>query len=133
MTILRADPRAWQATVSEWAARLHPYAWAATVVLWAAAVILWLDRFQGAIQFPFRGWLTDWHVYAAGARDLLDGTLYTVPLVSPYPIPVDAFNLPPASALTAIPFLVLPDEVAERFAAVMDQAIPIIERTLKKP
>jgi len=32
--------------------------------------------------------------------------------VSPYPIPVDAFNLPPASALTAIPFLVLPDEVA---------------------
>jgi hypothetical protein len=85
-------------------------------------VVLWLDRFADVTRVRPRGWLTDWHVYAAGARDLLAGTLYHVPLVSDYPIPVDAFNLPPASAVTPIPFLLLPDSVAGPLFIVLNLA-----------
>jgi hypothetical protein len=101
-----------QAAVSHWLARLSPYAWAAAVLLWASSVVIWLDRFVDLAPVPIRQWLNDWHVYAAGGRDLLAGTLYQVPLVSDYPIPVDAFNLPPASAAMAVPLLALPDQVA---------------------
>jgi hypothetical protein len=57
-------------------------------------------------------WLYDWHVYAAGARDLIDGALYYVPLTSPYPIPVDSFNYPPIAALVVVPLLPFSDFIA---------------------
>ena len=46
----------------------------------------------------------DWRVYVAGARDLLDRTLYRESLyVDGLPLPVTEFNLPPLSALWAVP------------------------------
>src|SRR5688500_983747 len=46
----------------------------------------------------------DWHVYLAGARDLLDGTLYRVSLsLEGLPMPVSQFNYPPGSAVMAVP------------------------------
>ena len=51
----------------------------------------------------------DWHVYATGAADLVERELYRVPLVGPA-MPVDQFNLPPMSALWAVPLLPLPLE-----------------------
>lgn len=46
----------------------------------------------------------DWHVYLSGARDLLDGSLYRVPLsLDGLPMAVTQFNYPPGSALLAVP------------------------------
>ncbi|MCV0404489.1 MAG: glycosyltransferase 87 family protein [Chloroflexi bacterium] len=57
-------------------------------------------------------WLYDWHVYAAGAHDVISGELYREPLVFPgWPLPVNAYNLPPASAVWAIPFISVPESV----------------------
>ncbi len=54
----------------------------------------------------------DWHVYLAGAHDLVDGTLYTKALaLGTYPLSSPEFNLPPLSALWALPLLPLPVEV----------------------
>ena len=58
-------------------------------------------------MFPGREFLLDWHVYAAGSRQLLDGTLYAGSLTSPFEIPVNSFNLPPGAAVLATPFVVL--------------------------
>jgi hypothetical protein len=111
-----------RALARAWLIRLSPYAWAATILLWASSVVIWLDRFMDLTRVPLPAWLNDWHVYAAGARDLLAGTLYQVPLVSDYPIPVNAFNLPPASAVTPIPFLLLPDNAAGTLFVVVNLA-----------
>ncbi len=51
----------------------------------------------------------DWHVYWAGAHDLLDGDLYGVPLdAGGARLSTPDFNLPPLSAVAAIPLLGLP-------------------------
>ena len=68
------------------------------------AIWIWVDRFLSLLVAHSKGWLFDWHVYAAAAKDLVQGELYRVPLVSAFPIPVTGFNYPPGSALTAIPF-----------------------------
>jgi hypothetical protein len=82
------------------------------VLAWVLATALWVS-FLAIQQFSARyTWLLDWHVYAAGARDLLDRTLYQTPLESAYRLPVDAFNYPPLSAAVAVPFLGLPDQLA---------------------
>lgn len=52
----------------------------------------------------------DWHVYAAGGLDLVERTLYRVPLEG-LVMPVDQFKLPPMSALWAVPLLPLPIEI----------------------
>ena len=53
----------------------------------------------------------DWHVYAAGGLDLMDRTLYREPLyLGGLSLPVDRFNLPPLSAIWALPLLWLPIE-----------------------
>ena len=54
----------------------------------------------------------DWRVYAVGARDLLDRTLYreSLQLDGP-PLPVSEFSLPPLSAVWALPLAGLPVEV----------------------
>jgi hypothetical protein len=58
-------------------------------------------------------WLVDWHVYAAGAADLVERTLYrTVLTYPPHPLPVSEFNLPPMAAALAVPFRLLPDPIA---------------------
>lgn len=85
---------------------------ALTALAWAVAGVVWVDRLVAVAYEGYKGWLVDWHVYAAGAQNLLDGTLYSVPLTSPYRIPVDTFNLPPAAAAMAVPFLAVPDSVA---------------------
>lgn len=57
-------------------------------------------------------WLLDWHVYAAGARDLLDGTLYRTSLVYPgQQLPVADFNLPPMAAAWATPLIWMPHDM----------------------
>lgn len=51
----------------------------------------------------------DWHVYWAGARDLLDGDLYRTPLdAAGLALSTPDFNLPPMSAVWAVPFLPFP-------------------------
>ena len=83
-----------------------------TAGLWVIAVGAWIVRIGRVLgPEPFRPWLLDWHVYAAGGQDFLARTLYHVPLESPYNIPVSSFNLPPAAAVTVLPFLVFPDDV----------------------
>jgi Glycosyltransferase family 87 len=87
--------------------------WLVTSMCWASAGMLWLFFVATQQSRPLPGtWLLDWHVYAAGARDFVDGTLYWVPLQSAHHLPIDQFNYPPLSAILAIPFLPLPDAVA---------------------
>ncbi|MGH2463037.1 MAG: glycosyltransferase family 87 protein [Candidatus Limnocylindria bacterium] len=50
----------------------------------------------------------DWRAYATGAGQLLDRTLYRIPLdAGEAPLPLDVFNLPPLAAAAALPFLAL--------------------------
>ncbi len=84
--------------------------WVLTAELWAIAVLAWIAYIRN--QFggdPFRSWLLDWHVYAAGSRDFLSRDLYHVPLESTFPIPVSSYNMPPASAVITLPFITVPD------------------------
>lgn len=54
----------------------------------------------------------DWHVYRAGASDLLARDLYRVPLDSQgLTLSTPHFNLPPSSAAWAVPLLALPVSV----------------------
>jgi len=53
---------------------------------------------------PQLAWQYDWHVYVAGARDLLERDLYRTPLtLDGHPMPVDVFNQTPLTALWALP------------------------------
>ena len=87
------------------------WSWLPALILWAWAVIAWIARLLEQATDPFRTWLYDWHAYVAGAQQLLAGDLYRVELVSDYPIPLNAFNMPPGSALVAVPFVPFPDTV----------------------
>ena len=50
----------------------------------------------------------DWRAYATGAAQLLDHSLYRVPLdAGTAPLPLDTFNMPPLAAAAALPFLPL--------------------------
>jgi hypothetical protein len=91
--------------------RLAPWSWIPAVVLWVTAIWIWLDRLVGVLLQGYNGWLFDWHVYLAAARDFVNHDLYKVPLVYDVRLPVSSFNYPPGSAAAAVPFLVLPDEV----------------------
>ncbi|MDQ3879638.1 MAG: DUF2029 domain-containing protein [Chloroflexota bacterium] len=75
----------------------------ASMTVFALAVSRGVMR--SAVTFQF-----DWHVYATGASDLVDRSLYRVPLTGPA-APVDWFNLPPMSALWPLPLLPLPLEI----------------------
>ena len=75
--------------------------WIISVALWAA----YLLHPHGS------SYLLDYHVHAAGAWDLLDGTLYRAELAHPGRLPVDRFNYPPLAAAIAVPFAWLPDAV----------------------
>lgn len=78
----------------------------------ALGVLGWLS-FAFVTQFAITtGWQLayrlarhyDWHVYLAGARDLLDGSLYRVPVfLDGLPVPVTQFNMPPGAAVLALP------------------------------
>src|SRR5688572_33129944 len=92
--------------------RLAPWSWVPALILWAVAVIAWLTRLLTQASEPHRNWLFDWHVYSAGARDFVAGDLYKIVLASPFPIPVDAYNMPPGSAVITLPLLIFPDEIA---------------------
>jgi Glycosyltransferase family 87 len=82
-----------------------------SLAIWISAGLIWAF-FITTLQFaPTDTWLLDWHVYAAGARDFLDGSLYATPLESVYRLPVSEFNYPPLSAIAVIPLLLLPDSV----------------------
>ncbi len=80
-------------------------AWISAACMWLTA--LWIQQFA-----PRFDWLYDWHVYAAGAGDLVTHDLYHSPLTSGFPIPVDVFNLPPLAAAIVVPLMPLPDQVA---------------------
>jgi hypothetical protein len=80
-------------------------AWGASLLAWAVQITV--QQFD-----PIPTWLYDWHVYAAAARGMLEGTLYFEPLSSTFLLPVTVFNYPPLSALVVAPLLLLPDQVA---------------------
>lgn len=85
------------------------------VLCWQLVAALTVSVVLLGIMLPEPGiaWLYDWHVYAAGAHDLIGGDLYRVPLrFSGWPLPVDTYNLPPLSAVWPLPLLWLPDEPA---------------------
>lgn len=96
------------------------YAFAVTALLATLGTLCWVAgvgqaayviRFVTERNLPI--WLYDWHVYAAGAQDLVQGSLYRTPLTyPPHPLPVSDFNLPPLAAAWATPLLVLPDSLA---------------------
>ena len=98
-------------SLGAWLSRLSAWSWILALALWMVACVAWADRLVRQIFDPYRHLFYDWHVYAAGSRDFVAGNLYTVELVSPYPIPVNAYNMPPGSALITIPFLVFPDAI----------------------
>lgn len=53
-------------------------------------------------------WLYDWNVYHAAAGDLIDRTLYRMPLLEPgHALPIGTFNYPPLAAGWALPLLPL--------------------------
>ena len=79
--------------------------WVSSACIWVAW--LWIQQFA-----PRFDWLYDWHVYAAGARDLVAHDLYHSPLTSGFSLPVDAFNYPPLAAAIVVPLMPLPDQVA---------------------
>jgi hypothetical protein len=79
---------------------------------WAASLVAWVVQITVQQFDPIPTWLYDWHVYAAAARAFLEGTLYSEPLTSAFPLPVVVFNYPPLSAILVAPLLVLPDQVA---------------------
>lgn len=82
-----------------------------TLAIWASTGLVWVFVLVAANIGGTGSWLLDWHVYAAGGRDFLDGTLYSIPLKSAYELPVSAFNYPPLSAISVIPLLVFTDAV----------------------
>ena len=93
-------------------ARVPTWVWIVlTIGLWAASAYAWYARFDALADRPFRLFLLDWHVYAAGGRDLVEGDLYHGLLRSQYAIPVERFNYPPLAAALALPFLLFPDHV----------------------
>ena len=93
-------------------ARVPTWVWIVlTIGLWAASAYAWFARFDALADRPFRLFLLDWHVYAAGGRDLVEGDLYHGLLRSQYAIPVERFNYPPLAAALALPFLLFPDHV----------------------
>ena len=99
-------------TVRQLIDRVAPWSWMLSVALWAFAIIIWAARFLHLLVAHYEGWLFDWHVYLAAARNFLDGNLYRVPLVYEVRLPVDSFNYPPGSAAIVVPFMVLPDDVS---------------------
>jgi hypothetical protein len=95
----------------------RPYALlAAGIAGWAAFVFvagryLVISAEQATAQ-PYFVYL-DWHVYMAGAEQLIDRTLYRAPLTDAgVTLPVPIFNLPMLSAALAVPFLALPSAYA---------------------
>jgi hypothetical protein len=81
------------------------------LAIWASTSLVWVVVLIAVNIGRTDSWLLDWHVYAAGGRDFLNGTLYSIPLKSAYELPVSAFNYPPLSAISVIPLLVFPDAV----------------------
>ena len=80
----------------------------AALVLWA----FWLMRCAHIVIAhvgltpPRNTWLYDWNVYHAAAIDLLERTLYRVPLAEPgHALPIDFFNYPPLAAAWVVPLL----------------------------
>lgn len=81
----------------------------------SVALLLWANWFARtasivavhAVQVPRRNtWLFDWNVYHAAAQDLVDGTLYRVPLREPgHELPIEIFNYPPLAAAWPVPLL----------------------------
>jgi hypothetical protein len=84
----------------------------ADIVVWTSIALVWALRLVIQQFHPLPAWLYDWHVYAAAAKELVDRTLYYVPLHSAFPLPVEVFNYPPLSGFVAAPLLLLPDQVA---------------------
>jgi hypothetical protein len=82
------------------------------IVAWVSSLVAWVVQITVQQFDPIPTWLYDWHVYAAAARAFLEGTLYSEPLTSTFPLPVVVFNYPPLSALVVAPLLLLPDQVA---------------------
>lgn len=81
--------------------------------LWVGAYAVLIVWMSAVDPDPHIVWLYDWHVYAAGAADLVARDLYQVPLTFPgWPLPVDTYNLPPFSAALAVPLSPLEDEAA---------------------
>jgi hypothetical protein len=90
------------------------------VASWGSSAVLWLFFLTTQQFLPTPSWLLDWHVYAAGATDLLERDLYYVPLESAHRLPIAEFNHPPLAAVLALPLLLLPDSVGGTLFVVLN-------------
>ena len=77
---------------------------------WAVfAALSAITLIRGSVPGTGDVFQVDWHVYWAGARDLLEGDLYRVPLdAGGRTLSATEFSLPPLSAAWAVPLLGLP-------------------------
>jgi hypothetical protein len=114
----------------EWLSRLAPWSWVPALILWAVSVFIWVNRLLDQRVEPHRSWLLDWHAYAAGGHQFVAGDLYRVDLVSPYPIPISAYNMPPGSALITVPFLPFPDTVGGTLWVIVNVAAVAVAAVL---
>lgn len=77
---------------------------------WAIFVaVSTITLMRGSVPGTGNVFQVDWHVYWAGARDLVDGDLYRVPLeAGGRTLSATHFSLPPMSAAWAVPLLPIP-------------------------
>lgn len=76
---------------------------------WLLFAYLTLVTMVGSAPSPDNVFQVDWHVYLAGADDLLRRDLYRVPLAAPgLSLSTPHYNLPPFSAVWALPLIGLP-------------------------
>lgn len=79
---------------------------------WLLFAYLTLTTMSGGAVTDGDVFQVDWHVYWAGAKDLLARELYRVPLdAQGSTLSTPQFNLPPLSAVWALPLLYLPISV----------------------
>lgn len=84
-----------------------------SAVGWAVfAAVSTVALMRGSVPGTGDVFQVDWHVYWAGARDLVDGDLYRVPLdAGGRTLSATEFSLPPLSAAWAVPLLILQEDV----------------------
>lgn len=84
-----------------------------SVVGWALFVtVSTIALVRGSVPGTGEVFQVDWHVYWAGARDLVNGDLYRVPLdAGGRTLSATEFSLPPLSAAWAVPLLGLSVDV----------------------
>lgn len=84
-----------------------------SIVGWAVfAAVSFLTLLRGTESGTGDVFQVDWHVYWAGARDLVNADLYRIPLdAGGRVLSASEFSLPPLSAAWAVPLLAIPEDL----------------------